>query len=134
MDRNREEAKAVKALADKLRTTSPLFGAPSQPQPAARAVAPPAPPPTFGLVNVMYDLDDALREQRLAREAEARRAADPVEQQAARLDALTHKLNSDEIASVRECLDLARTNDPLASAYLDEVRNWLNDAEQYFKS
>jgi hypothetical protein len=101
----------------------------SVPAPASQPARESAPVETTsaepGLSSVVAAMDAA----RVARVEADRRAADPVEQQRARLDELAPRMTSDEVFFVQECLDLARTDQQLEAAYLSEVVRYLDGVE-----
>jgi hypothetical protein len=129
----------VRALSAKLRTASPHMFAPEAPEVSPRVVPAPASQPAReavpaettsaepGLSSVMAAMDAA----RVARAEAEQRAADPVEQQRARLDELAHQMTSEEVFAVQECLDLARTDQRFRAACIREVVEYLDVVEQH---
>jgi hypothetical protein len=122
----------VRALSARLRSGSPHLFAPNAPEAIPRLVPNPTsqpareqPPAEPGLSSVLQQID----RERAARAEEERRAADPVEQQRARLDELAPQMTSEEVFAVQECLTLARTDEQLGAAYLSGVVAYLDGVE-----
>ena len=137
MHRDDADEAARRALAAQLRVDAPaLFGDPS----AARAVAPapvaPAPPApsTYNLVNALFDIDA----KRLTDKADAqRRTANPITLAEGRLAAMTPKLLVAEREMLAEALSIAASEIAAGREginYVDEVNQWLDDAEQFFRT
>ena len=139
MERFEMEEAARKALAAQLKQSAPgIFGKVPVPSQLVAAAAPareakpvPAAPPTHDLVSAIAAIDDARLAHERAQVEAARRAADPIEQANARLDSLTFRMTSDQIADLRECIALARADEEMAFSFVAEVNSVLDDIEEW---